>query len=71
MDRRGPLKFSQRRGILARRQNARVSIGRQDGQAVGRRLGHGAGHARGPLGWGQRRGLLARWQDARVGIGRH
>ena len=44
--------LGQRRGLLAGRQAAGVGIGRQDGQALGRRLGSGAADARGPFGSG-------------------
>jgi hypothetical protein len=48
-DARGPFGRGQGRGLLAGRQAAGVGIGRQDGQAVGRRLGSGPADARGPF----------------------
>jgi len=69
-DARGPFGLGQCRGLLTRRQAAGISIGGQDGQAVGRRLGSGPADARGSFGLGQRRGLLARRQqvDLKVGL---
>ncbi|KAH8201323.1 hypothetical protein TruAng_004491 [Truncatella angustata] len=68
---RGPHGLGKLGRVLARRQDDRVGVGRQNGPALGCGYGRAAEHARGPHGSGKVGRVLARRQDDRVGVERH
>ena len=67
---RGSFSLGHISGILAGRQAGGVRLGRQDGQALGRRYGEGARHARGPFLRRHVSGILAGRQAGGVRLAR-
>src|SRR5689334_19338890 len=66
---RGAHREGERRGVLARRQTARVRVVGWDRAAVGCGHGRAEPNARGAPPWGGRRGsVLVRWQAAGVWV---